>query len=122
MRDVEPCRTPPLPPPQKGIDVLTYSNRGRVNGEAVEPHKTPNGGLVALLVPLRPLQRAANAGSKLVLGPATAEVDYRSGRSRALFGQYWYARGSAPRGMARPTCERPPSGTPHPQPRRAPSS
>jgi hypothetical protein len=63
---------------------MTYANKGKVNGPAVEPPKSSGGGYVAFPAGRGLFGKKESLASKLVIGPKRLE-----GLGRGLFGPYW---------------------------------
>jgi hypothetical protein len=68
--------------------VLTYSNKGKVNGDKVELPKA-TGGLVLFPSGKGLFGKTATASSKLLIGPKHLEGAFKSGLAKGLFGPYW---------------------------------
>jgi hypothetical protein len=68
--------------------VLTYSNKGKINGPKVEVPKLA-GGLVVYPQSKGLFSKTATLSSKLVIGPKSMEQAFKSGVGKPLFGPYW---------------------------------
>jgi len=75
--------------PQKGIDIDTYSNKGKINGPKVEVPKSTGGGIVLYPQTKGLFTKTATLASKLLIGPKSLEQAFRTGLGKPLFGPYW---------------------------------
>lgn len=81
--------TPAPSAPQKGFDVLSYSNKDSVNGELVKMPRSTGGSLVMYPSSKGLFSKVSTLSSKLLIGPKSLEGAFKAGVGKGLFGPYW---------------------------------
>jgi hypothetical protein len=83
-------------PPQKGIVVVHYANKGMVNGPAIDTAEDTFSrealnfpSLLAFPAPVARGDKPTTASSKLKVGPGVLETAYRNGVMRRAYANYW---------------------------------
>jgi hypothetical protein len=67
---------------------MTYSNKGKVNGEKVELPKA-TGGLSLFPSSKGLFGKSTTLASKLLIGPKNLDGAFKTGLAKGLFGPYW---------------------------------